>query len=73
MSETGKRQFGDSELVLSVDLLEKPLKRRLELDFGDQAIGIDFDWAYAHLRAPRPPVQAIPRMVPLRASEERRV
>jgi hypothetical protein len=51
MSAWGKRQLGNSELVLSVDLLEEPFKRRLELDFGDQAIGIDFDWTYAHLRA----------------------
>jgi hypothetical protein len=61
VSAGGKRQLGDSGLVLSVDLLEEPFKRRLELDFGDQATGIDFDWTYANLRAPRPPVQAIPR------------
>jgi hypothetical protein len=51
MSAGRKRQLGDSELVLSIDLLEEAFKRRLELDFGDQAAGVDFDWAYAYLRA----------------------
>ena len=36
MSAGGKRQLGDPELVLSVELLEEPFERRLELDLGDQ-------------------------------------
>src|SRR3979411_330919 len=37
MSAGGKCQFGYSKLVLSVDVLEEPIKRCLELDLGDQA------------------------------------
>jgi hypothetical protein len=50
ISAGGERQLGDPELILSVDLLEEPLKGRFELDLGDQAFGINFDGAYAHLR-----------------------
>jgi hypothetical protein len=51
ISTGGQCQLGDAKLVLSVDLLEEPLERRLELDLCDQAFGIDLDRAYAHLRA----------------------
>src|SRR5262245_22450337 len=53
MSAGRERQFGDAQLVLSVDLLEEALERRFEPDLRHQALGIDLHRAHAHLRARR--------------------
>src|SRR5262245_57229467 len=53
MSAGRERQFGDAQLVLSVDLLEEALERCFEPDLRHQALGIDLHRAHAHLRARR--------------------
>src|SRR5262249_25016563 len=51
MAARRQRQLGHPQLILAVDLLEEPGNRRLELDLGNEPLGIDPHRAASGLRS----------------------